>query len=461
MRRGGATLTHTALPVRTKLLYASGDHTVNLSLSSLALLCLFFLTEFAGLEPYLAGLVMWVPRIIDAITDPLMGRISDRTRWRWGRRRPYFLIGALPFGITFALLWLTPFESQAAKFGYHISVYIAVSLCTTVLSVPYLALLPEMAQGYDERTSLNTYRAAAAVLGTFVAVGMQSLADALGGSTGYAQVGAVAALWLVLPWLAVHRVSFEPSRPPEGPEESFFEGMLGLFRHRAYRLLVACYVLARMAVDLIGAMFLYYFTYWIGRPDDFGPTLFLFLVVVVISLPLWLRFARRLDKRIIFSIGAAWWILAQIPMFLATPDWPRWSIFAVAGFAAVGYAVADLMPWAMLGETIDEGELESGRRRDGLYTGAFTFIRKIAGGTGVLLSGFALSASGFEPGQVQGPGAVLAIRLLTAAAPAALLAAAILFALRYPLSRARHDEIRSELDARLTAPAAPEPAPSV
>jgi Na+/melibiose symporter-like transporter len=318
-----------------------------------------------------------------------------------------------------------------------------------------------MAQGYDERTSLNTYRAAAAVLGTFVAVGMQSLADALGGSAGYAQVGAVAALWLVLPWLAVHRVSFEPSRPPEGPEESFFEGMLGLFRHRAYRLLVACYVLARMAVDLIGAMFLYYFTYWIGRPDDFGPTLFLFLIVVVTSLPLWLRFARRLDKRIIFSIGAAWWILAQIPMFLATPEWPRWSIFAVAGFAAVGYAVADLMPWAMLGETIDEGELESGRRRDGLYTGAFTFIRKIAGGTGVLLSGFALSASGFEPGQVQEPGAVLAIRLLTAAAPAALLAAAILFALRYPLSRTRHDEIRSELDARLTAPAAPEPAPSV
>ena len=183
-----------ALPVRTKLVYATGDHTVNLSLSALSLLYLFFLTEYAGLQPYLAGLIMWVPRIIDAFTDPLMGRISDRTPWRWGRRRPYFLIGALPFGITFALLWLTPFESQSAKFAYHISVYIALSLCTTVLSVPYLALLPEMARGYDERTSLNTYRAAAAVLGTFAAVGMQGLAEALGGSAGYAQVGAVAGI---------------------------------------------------------------------------------------------------------------------------------------------------------------------------------------------------------------------------------------------------------------------------
>ena len=164
---------------------------------------------------------------------------------------------------------------------------------------------------------------------------------------------------------------------------------------------------------------------------------------------------------IVFSIGAAWWILAQIPMFLATPDWPRWSIFAVAGFAAVGYAVADLMPWAMLGETIDEGELESGVRRDGLYTGAFTFIRKIAGGTGVLLSGFALSAAGYEPGQAQSASALLSIRLLTAAAPALLLAAAIVFALRYPLSRARHEEIRRGLDARSGIGPGPEPVSSV
>jgi GPH family glycoside/pentoside/hexuronide:cation symporter len=253
----------------------------------------------------------------------------------------------------------------------------------------------------------------------------------------------------VVPWLAVHRVSFERPRAAVAHDPGgLLQGLVALGRHRAYRLLVASFVAARMAVDLIGAMFLYYFTYWIGRPADFGPTLFLFLGVVVASLPFWLRLARSLDKRTIYVVGAAWWILAQLPMGLATPGWPRWSLFAIAAFAAIGYAVADLMPWAMLGETIDEDELVSGERHDGLYTGAFTFIRKLAGATGVLLSGFALGAAGYAKGEAQPESALLAIRVLTAAAPTALLLLAIAFALRYPLSRARHREILDALDAR-------------
>ena len=98
-----------------KLVYASGDHTVNLSLSALALFYLYFLTEVAGLRPALAGAVPLVGRVVDACFDPVMGRISDQTRTRWGRRRPYFLLGALPFGLTFAWMWSeAPFGSQGA-----------------------------------------------------------------------------------------------------------------------------------------------------------------------------------------------------------------------------------------------------------------------------------------------------------------------------------------------------------
>jgi GPH family glycoside/pentoside/hexuronide:cation symporter len=394
--------------------------------------------------------VLWLPRIVDAVTDPLMGRISDRTRWRWGRRRPYFLIGALPFGVVFALLWVSPEAGQGVKFAYHMSVYVALSLCTTVLSVPYLALLPEMARDYDERTSLNTFRSAAAVLGTFAAVGMQQLATLLGGgAAGFARAGALTGIWLVLPWLGVHRVSFERPGAVAAPTSGFVEGAISLFQHRAYRLLVACYVTARAAVDLIGAMFIYFFTYWLGRAGDFAPTLFVFLLVVVASLPVWLRFARNLEKRTIFVIGAAWWIAAQVPMLLAQPDWPRWSIFAIAVFAAIGYAVADLMPWAMLGETIDEDELRTGERREGVYTGAFTFIRKVAGASGVLIAGLALSAAGYVNGQPEQPESALwAIRLLTAVAPALLLAISITCILRYPITRARHREILAAIAAR-------------
>ena len=159
------------LSTRGKTVYALGDHTVNIVISAVSLLYLKFLIDHGGLSPYLAGLVIWIARIIDAFTDPGMGRLSDMSRWRSGRRRPYFLIGALPFGFFFALMWLTvPFASEFARFAYYALVFIGVSLSMTCISVPYLALLPEMATDYDERTSLNTFRSIAAVLGTLAAV---------------------------------------------------------------------------------------------------------------------------------------------------------------------------------------------------------------------------------------------------------------------------------------------------
>jgi Na+/melibiose symporter-like transporter len=259
------------LPVRTKLVYAWGDHTVNLSLSALSLLYFVFLANVVGLRPALAGAVPLIGRAVDAFTDPLMGRLSDLTRFRAGRRRPYFLIGALPFGASFALLWsAAPMGSQGALFAYYGLTYVLYSVSVTVLSVPYLALLPEMALDYDERTSLNTYRSAAAILGTLAAVSLRPLAEAFGGGReGFASAGAVAAVWLTLPWLFVYAVSFERKdfqRPVQIP---FREAALAVARHGTYRRLCALFLCARIAVDLIGAMFLPFFIFWLGRPGDF------------------------------------------------------------------------------------------------------------------------------------------------------------------------------------------------
>ena len=108
------------ISVATKVIYSLGDHTVNLVLAALTLLYVIFLTDIIGLRPALAGAVPWIGRAVDAFTDPLMGRISDLTPWKRGRRRPYFLIGAIPFGVSFALLWLdVPFGSQLGKFAYY------------------------------------------------------------------------------------------------------------------------------------------------------------------------------------------------------------------------------------------------------------------------------------------------------------------------------------------------------
>lgn len=190
------------LPTRVKAGYALGDHAVNVQLAAMSLFYLYFLTDVAGLSPGLAGLVLLAGRAVDAFTDPAMGRISDRTRWRFGRRRPYFLIGALPFGITLALLFTRlPFDREWLLFTAYAGLYMVNTLFSTVLQVPYMALLPEIAVSYQERTSANVWRqlgVVAAVLGA--AVSVRPLVEWFGGGAdGWARMGFVLGAWVALP----------------------------------------------------------------------------------------------------------------------------------------------------------------------------------------------------------------------------------------------------------------------
>jgi len=436
-----------------KLVYGMGDHSVNLSLSALSIVFFFFLTEVAGLRPALAGLSMLLARTFDAISDPLIGRFSDTRRWSAGRRRPFFLIGMLPFALCFALLWQTPFDAadgQAALFTYYTGVYMALSLATTTLSVPYLALLPEMARDYDERTSLNAFRAGCAVTGTLFAVGMRFLADSWGGdAAGYAAASAIFAVWLMVPWLPVYRVSYErPSTATSRPAPPIRQGVREVATHRNFLRLSAIFISARIAVDVGAAALSYYAAYWLGRPDDLVPFMLLLLLSSILSLPIWLRIGARVDKHRLFAAGAGFWALMLLGLFFVPADFPRPLLFALIALSGFGYCAADLMPWAMIGEVIDEAEVRSGQRLEGVYNGFFTFLRKIAGASGVAMMGLGFEAAGYVADQPQTDAALLAIRIATALAPAFFLAVAISISLGYPLTREAHARIRNELDAR-------------
>jgi sugar (glycoside-pentoside-hexuronide) transporter len=454
---GKATVPATARPISAsrKAVFALGDHAVNVSLGALSLVFFIFLVTVPGLEPWRAGVLTWIARLVDAFSDPIMGRISDSTKWRMGRRRPYFLLGMLPLGLCFGLLWQTPFEDQSAMFAYYLATYIGLSLSMTIVSVPYMALIPEMATDYDERTSINTFRSAAAVVGTMVAAMFFSLVEWFGGeSRGFAITGTLIAIWLVLPWPFVYKVSFE--RPTEKrrsePSTGLLGGLRSLVGHANYIRLCVIYLTARIAADVLGLAVPFFITFWIGRKADVSGTLVCMLGVVVISLPFWLNLARRREKNEIFVIGAAWFAACLSLIWFADPSWPRWMLFAVAGLLGIGYAVVDLMPWAMLGEVIDEDELLSGDRREGVYNGVFTFLRKVGGATAAMLAGYSLSAAGFDADIAEQPdSALLTIRLLTTFIPAAFLAIALIVALTYPLGRKRHQEILRLLDGKSEA----------
>ncbi|HVP30719.1 MAG TPA: glycoside-pentoside-hexuronide (GPH):cation symporter [Myxococcota bacterium] len=445
-----------ALRPRDRALYGLGDLTVNTVLSAMVLVyTTHFLTQVADLRPALAGLVPLVGRVVDAFFDPLMGRISDATRWQAGRRRPYLLIGALPFGASFALMWLVPAclvgpEHQTARFMYYVVAYGSAAIWMTVLSVPYLALLPEMALDYDERTTLSSWRNLGSTLGIFAALGVKPLAERLGGGPpGFAAAGAIVGALLVPPWLVVHRVTFErPGFRAQAAALSLREASRAVARNRPFRRLVALFLAGRFAMDVTGALMILFVSYWLGRPEAFEPVMLSFLATVVLSLPLWLGLARGREKSRIFIVATLWWAAAGLLFLLVRPDWPTAWVAALACLAGLGFSAVDLMPWAMLGEVIDADELESGERRDGLYNGFFTFLRKIAGAIGVFLVMAILDRAGFAKGESQSETVRQAIRWLTTAAPSLCLLVAAAWARGYPLTRAEHARIRTALEAR-------------
>lgn len=436
-----------------KVVIGLGDHTITFTLAALALLYVFFLIEEVGLRPGLAGLVPLVGRFVDAFTDPLMGRISDLTRSRFGRRRPYLLLGAVPFGVTFAALWIpVPLESQGALFAYYAASYVLFSVASTVVSVPYTALLPELVEDYQERNSLHTYRQVLAVLGTLLAaIGVTTLVDAFGGgASGHFQAASLIAVWLIAPWFAIYATSVERPDFRSRPSVIGWRASLGqLARQRSFRQLSGLYICGRIALDVGAMMFRFWVVLLLLREGDFEWVMGILLLTAILSLPGWLWISARTDKRSVFVAGCSIWLAVQPLVWLAGPDWPRSWVLAVAALVGLGFAVVDLMPWSMIGEVIDEDELVSGERREGLYAGAFTFLRKLGGAVGVALAGGLLDWAGVQQGGgPQPPTALIAIRAVMALGPAVFLALAIAFALPYALSRTRHREILRELEQR-------------
>jgi Na+/melibiose symporter-like transporter len=181
----------------------------------------------------------------------------------------------------------------------------------------------------------------------------------------------------------------------------------------------------------------------------------LFLIsVVAVSLKR-LKISHHVDNRTIFPLGAVSWVGSQIFLLAATPEWPALWIYVGAAIGGVGYAAADMIPWSMLGEVVDEDELRCGERREGLYFGLFTFLRKLGGAIAVAIGLFVLDLSGFVANQEQSQTTLTTIRVLTAVVPAVFVVLGAWVARHYPLTRARHTEILDALAARRAGERAP------
>jgi GPH family glycoside/pentoside/hexuronide:cation symporter len=439
------------LPLHLKVIYGFGDHSVNVALVALTMIFPFYLTDVVGMRIGLAGLVPLVGRSVDALTDVWMGRISDRTKWKAGRRRPYLLIGALPFALSFAAIWSAPsIENAILEFAFYVGVYIAISISMTIVAVPYQALLPELTSNYHERTSLATFRSISSIFGTLVTLlFFRQIVAAFGGDAmAWSLAGMVFALWIFWPWFPIWWVTYERPGPGSDAAISTRDYFRLLIENQSFRRLIWLFALGRMAIDLPMALFLHYFTYVIGRPEDFEPVMGVFLASVVVAMPFWLRFSRGRDKKTTYLFGCVGWVFGLLCLFVNQPEWPFAITLVATALAGIGYSAADMIPWSMIADIADEDEIRSGERREGLYVGVFTFLRKLAGALGVALAFLALDLAGFEAGVENSEGVLWVLRAATAFVPVLFVLASAWAARKYPLTWHRHSEILEELEAR-------------
>ncbi len=458
-----------------KLVYGTGDWS-DASYGTLRqIFYAIFLTDVVGLDARLASFVALVGILWDAINDPLVGILTDRMRSRWGRRRPFLLFFAIPFGASFLLLWWAPpWHSQIALAATVTLAFMISDTFETLCEVPFSSLLPELSADYDERTTLTSFRIFFNLLASLVtAVAAPAIIDAalaagLTQQQGYLIVAGIFGGLAAIPFLLIFAVVRERYGAMDRPQEtvSFRQTIRTAWSNVPFRFATLIYMLNWITFDLVALILPFYLLYWIARGDMLASVSLLgvslplesgvfalLLVTATAALPFWLWLSHRLGKHIAYIIGMVFWAGVQIGIFLVRPGQVNLVLW-MAFLAGLSVSAAHVLPDAMFPDVIEWDELRSGRRQEGIYYGVKNFVRKLTGALAIFLALQVLGWFGYRtPPEgattfMQIPVTLTAIRILIGPIGAVLLFSAVITTLFYPLTRERHARIRRLLEYR-------------
>lgn len=440
---------------KRKLGYACGDIYGGGAFLIFSMLFMNFLVIVEGLPVVLATTIIFAGKIWDAITDPIMGNLSDKTRSRFGRRRIYFLAGIAPVFLSFVMMWYSfGIEGTTAKFIYYLLAYMFFGTAFTIVMVPYNAILPEMTGDYNERTSFTTMRMAfSAGTSLLAAVVPSILIKTFGGETngpgqvrGYLVMALVFGVIFGLCWLLTFLGTRERKDIPP-PEPFSIKKWFTVFRNRTYRVYLGIFITVQVAIDLLLALFVFYIDIVVLQYKNYEVVMGVLLVFQLLFMFLNNSIAQKRGKCYPLYIGIPVWIAASLAFAFITPQTPLYVLCVLAVFIALGAAAGNLATWSMLSDIYDVDELMTGKRREGIYSGFTTFIRKFASGVAVLLLGFGLqyagfdqneynlarSSASFDPTVYAASPVAMVIKWMFVIIPVVFLGAGLFFALRYKL----------------------------
>ncbi len=454
-------------------LYGIGEIPITASMVLFGLFLLFFYNTVMGMPAALVGLASAAGLVLDAAIDPLIGYHSDRSRHRFGRRRSYMLLGASTMGVCFVMIFFPPrfLAMGNGLFRWLLCCSILFRITTAIYRIPYLSLGAELTQDYDRRTVVNAVRSVCGLVGALLAAALSFVLFFRAGANGidpklqylnYPKMGlAFGALLTVTGLIAFFGT--RGHRDPGGRNGTLH--MLGFFRgfhlavaNRAFRSIWLSFTAFYTAVILNASLAVYFFT-WCAQVHDsrvLSAVQGAFGVGACFGIVLWLALAGRGEKRTCYAagiLGTA--VMLASATFLIGPGKPfgvgqAWPL--IAGYALAGIFASALwvLPASMLADVVDQDELVTGSRREGVFFGMLNFGEKVASGVAVLLGGFVLEYFvRLAPGSaVQSPVTVSHLAILYGLVPGLMLVASIALISPYALSRTTTLAIQRTLATR-------------
>lgn len=431
------------IPNYIKIGWAIGELGVAFYIGVSMAFFMFFLTEALAISPAYAGLALFLPRLWDAVTDPLMGIISDNTRSKLGRRRPYLLLGSVLFGLSFWLTLSPPSDLSETGYIIYFSVmYIVVGTAFTIYDIPYSAMAAEMTADCKERTNLIGYKMIGARLGIVLAAFISPIvylsADNL--KEGFALLGMIGGLFIFVSCLIAFVTTIDARRTEPSNSEFTLKGlkplteMRQLANNRHFVRLFSVFMLQNISIGAGASTLIYFVIITLQQsPTTMGPLFTLAGVTALLSTPIWVYIGNRIGKKKAYTRAMIINTLILCSAFFFTDEYffLIYGLYVIMGFADAGN---QLMSNSMVPDTVEYDQKLTGKRREGIIFGAWAFCRKIGMATGALLASFVMSIFGFisnAPEQTEM--AQFSIRVAYAVIPAMLWIGALYLLKNYSL----------------------------
>jgi len=439
------------LSLRTKLGFGICDLGGNLFFTIMGFYLLNFMTDTIGLAAGLAGTALMIGKIWDAVTDPAVGSISDRTVSRWGRRRPYMFVGAILLFIFMIVMFVNPhIRSAGGLFIWVALMYCLINTAYTLVNIPYGALTPELTDDFNERTSLNGYRMSSAVVGTLMGALLVPMLTGLfvNPDIGWPFMGGVMGLVMMLAaFVTVFSIRENPARQTQS-HAGIIASYLQVLRQKVFLQALLPWALHITGVTIIQAAVIYYFRYIYHDEGAFQIALGILLVSALIFIPVWVRISRRIGKKLSYNLGMGIFAIAVMVFFAAGHLLGIVFAYAVMAVAGIGFATQYVMPYAIVPDVVEYDYAENGTRREGVYYGLWTFTSKVGQALAIALNGWILTAFGYVPNAAQSPTAMLGIRLLIGPVPALFFIVGIVVLSFYPINRTYYEAIVQKVRER-------------